>query len=105
LSMIAICLTRELTTLFVILCAAQGLAVGPVMALPNYILSPDSRHFGIGIFYTLYYLGATTLPMLGGAILDVTAELASVIVFSSICLCLTPVFCSMSLHTLTRAKR
>lgn len=76
--------------LWIFLSAAIGLTVGPVMALPGEVLSPQSRHTGIGLYYTLYYLGTGCLPALAGWILNATGSVATVIWFSAFCLLIAP---------------
>ena len=47
-----------------------GLIAGPaggiIAALPARVLAPHARHLGLGIFFTLYYLGMALLPGLAG---------------------------------------
>jgi predicted MFS family arabinose efflux permease len=47
-----------------------GLAAGPaggiIAALPGRVLSPTARHLGLGIFFTLYYVGMALLPGVAG---------------------------------------
>ena len=47
-----------------------GLIAGPaggiIAALPARVLAPEARHLGLGIFFTLYYLGMALLPGLAG---------------------------------------
>jgi predicted MFS family arabinose efflux permease len=46
---------------------------GPViMALPARVLSPDTRAIGMGIYYTLFYVGMAALPPLAGWARDAT---------------------------------
>ena len=74
----------------IVLAAVLGLTVGPVMALPAEVLSPQSRNTGIGLYYSIYYLGTGCLPALAGRILNTTGSVAAVIWFSAICLLLAP---------------
>ena len=68
-----------------------GLSPGPVMALPGEILRPESRAAGIGLFFTIFYLGMALLPPLGGAIRDRTELLEGPLILAAICTALTPV--------------
>ena len=43
-----------------------GLPGGPIMALPAAILTPATRAYGMGLFYTIYYLLTLTGPALAG---------------------------------------
>jgi MFS family permease len=51
--------------------ALFGLIAGPaggiIAALPARVLAPQARHLGLGIFFTLYYLGMALLPGLAGS--------------------------------------
>jgi predicted MFS family arabinose efflux permease len=76
--------------LWVILSAALGFTVGPVMALPGTLLPPESRATGFGIFYTIYYLGTVCMPTAAGWLLDTTGSTAIVIWYSAACLAAAP---------------
>jgi MFS family permease len=43
-----------------------GLAAGPIMSLPARVLEPATRAIGMGVFYTVYYIGMMLGPVLGG---------------------------------------
>lgn len=87
--------------LWVILISLMGFTVGPVMALPGEVLTPASRSTGVGLYYTLYYLGTTGLPALGGWLLEVTGAAPAVIWFSAACLVVAP-FSLLALRLLQR---
>ncbi len=76
--------------LWVVLSAFLGFTVGMVMALPGAVLSPESRATGLGLYYTMYYIGTGVLPAIAGWIQDTTGSAASVIWFSAACLALAP---------------
>ncbi len=78
--------------LWIILSAALGVTVGPVMALPTEVLSLESRGTGLGLFYTFYYLGTGGLPALAGWFQDATGSAAMVVWFSAFCLLIAPSF-------------
>jgi predicted MFS family arabinose efflux permease len=75
---------------WVILSAALGFTVGPVMALPGTLLPPASRATGFGIFYTIYYLGTVCMPTAAGWLLDTTGSASIVIWYSAACLVAAP---------------
>jgi predicted MFS family arabinose efflux permease len=54
--------------------ALFGLVAGPaggiIAALPGRLLAPAVRHLGLGIFFTLYYIGMALLPGLAGWLRD-----------------------------------
>ncbi len=76
--------------LWVVLAAILGFTVGMVMALPGEVLSPESRATGLGLYYTMYYIGTGVLPAIAGWIQDATGSAAFVIWFSAACLALAP---------------
>jgi MFS family permease len=43
-----------------------ALASGPIMRLPALVLAPEVRAFGMGLFYTTYYVGMLIGPALAG---------------------------------------
>jgi MFS family permease len=43
-----------------------GLAAGPIMRLPALVLEPEQRAFGMGVFFTVFYLVMMAGPVLGG---------------------------------------
>ncbi len=76
--------------MWVVLSAILGFTVGMVMALPGEALSPESRATGLGLYYTIYYIGTGILPAIAGWIQDVTGSAAFVIWFSAACLAIAP---------------
>lgn len=82
----------EPVVLWVILSAILGITVGMVMALPGEVLSPESRATGLGLYYTIYYIGTGILPAIAGLIQDITGSASFVIWFSAACLFLAPLF-------------
>ena len=76
--------------LWIVLSAVLGLTVGMVMALPGEVLSAKSRSTGLGLYYTMYYVGTGVLPAIAGWIQDATGSAALVIWFSAACLALAP---------------
>ena len=73
---------------------AFGLLAAPpsslIMAFAGRALSPESRAFGMGVHYTLFYLGLALLPPLAGFLRDLTgapaAPLVTAAVFLAACL-------------------
>lgn len=47
-----------------------GLAPGPVVAMPGLILAPETRAFGTGVFYSIYYVQMMMAPALAGGLAD-----------------------------------
>ena len=60
-----------------------GLPGGIIAALPGRALAPKARHLGLGIFFTLYYVGMALLPGLAGWFRDRFAEDAAPLIFGS----------------------
>lgn len=50
--------------------AVLGLAAGPIMALPSDVLTPPVRAFGMGVFFTLYYVVMMAAPGLAGSLAE-----------------------------------
>jgi len=59
-------------TIFIALGLLFGPPAGIIMALPNEVLRAENRGPGMGIFYTSYYAGTATLPILAGFLQDIT---------------------------------
>lgn len=78
-----------------------GPAAGVIMALPARALPPQSRNLGMGIFFTLYYLGMATLPGIAGWFRDLSGFRAAPLLFGSILLiCAT--MCALAYRRLER---
>jgi MFS family permease len=56
--------------IFLLLGLVLGLAAGPIMTLPSQVLQPEARAFGMGLFFTLYYVAMMVAPTLAGAIAE-----------------------------------
>ncbi len=74
-----------------IIAILTGLPAGIIMALPARTLQPQSRHVGMGIFFTIYYLGMALLPGVGGWFRDVTGIRGAPLLFGSVLLVLAAV--------------
>ena len=53
------------------------LPAGPTVALASEVLRPQTRSTGMGIYYTLLYVGVALGPMLAGFVSDVTGDPAA----------------------------
>ena len=69
----------------VLLCLVivTSLPAGPIFSLLAHVLSPQNRAVGMGVFFTLFYLGMAILPALAGKFRDVTGDPAAPILFAS----------------------
>jgi MFS family permease len=47
-----------------------GIQPGVIMAVGTLSARPENRAVGMGVFYTVYYLGGVTIPVLCGAAAD-----------------------------------
>ncbi|WP_338051008.1 MFS transporter [Roseicella aerolata] len=48
-----------------------------IMTLPARALAPESRSFGMGVYWTLFYAGMAALPPVAGWVADTTGSAAS----------------------------
>lgn len=66
---------------FIAMGLVSGLCAGPVMGLPAAVLAPQTRAFGMGLFFTLYYVVMMLAPMLAGQLTDLTGDPATPFLF------------------------
>lgn len=66
--------TEQTALVFIALGVAAGLAAGPIMSLPAEVLSPGNRVQGMGLYWTMYYVGFVFAPITAGALSDVTGS-------------------------------
>jgi MFS family permease len=59
-----------ITLVFLIVGGLFALAAGPIMTLPSAILSPQSRTFGMGVFFSVYYGAMMVAPRIAGGMAD-----------------------------------
>jgi MFS family permease len=59
------------------------LPAGPMMSLPAWVLSPETRGLGMGIFYTLYYAMMMLGPVVAGACAKWTGSAAAAFDFGA----------------------
>ena len=62
---------------------------GAIMALPNQVLSPQSRSTGFGVFYMVYYGIVAVLVPVAGWLRDFTGEATSSVLFGGVMMILT----------------
>ena len=55
-----------------------GLPAGSLAAAPALVLRPESRSAGMGLFYTMYYLGMALMPPVAGWLQDTVGRSAAV---------------------------
>ena len=54
-----------------------GLPASAFVTIPSEFLRPESRAAGMGVFYTVYYLGCALTPGVAGALFDATHSASS----------------------------
>lgn len=54
-----------------------GIPAAALVSAPGEFLRPESRSAGMGVFYTVYYLGCAVLPTLAGALYDASGGKAA----------------------------
>jgi predicted MFS family arabinose efflux permease len=54
-----------------------GIPAAALVSAPGEFLRPESRGAGMGVFYTVYYLGCAVLPTLAGALYDASGSKAA----------------------------
>ena len=58
--------TEAIITTVIALGLLSGLAAGPILSLPTRVLEPDTRAIGMGLFFSISYMGLVLGPTLGG---------------------------------------
>lgn len=93
--------------LFIALGAVGGLPAGPVMSLPAIVLRPEHRAFGMGVFFTLFYVAIFLAPVAAGALADAAGGAWAVFPFGAAllaaCVGLLGLFRAMAARALNRA--
>ncbi|MFN0115216.1 MAG: CynX/NimT family MFS transporter [Paracoccaceae bacterium] len=74
------------TPIFVVVGLVFGLAAGPIVSMPAQILKPESRAFGTGIYYTIYYALMMVAPTAAGAIAERVGSTGAAFVLGSLML-------------------
>ncbi|MDR6428858.1 MFS family permease [Variovorax paradoxus] len=69
----------------------SGLPAGPIMSLPARVLEHKTRPIGMGIFYTLYYVGMLVAPAIGGRLSTMVGAASAAIDLGALALLLCPV--------------
>jgi len=81
---VAVVLPAGAFVLFCVLGVLFSLGAGPVMTLPAEVLSPKSRSFGMGVFFSIYYALMMIAPRVGGGVADVYANAGAAIVAGAV---------------------
>ena len=80
------------TSFYIVLFATIGIIFGPagglIMALPAQVLSKENRAIGMGIFFTIYYIGMGIFPAIAGYARDVTGNPAVPLILAGVAILL-----------------
>lgn len=87
--MVLAAVTDQTVAIFVMLGLVGGLAAGPIMSLPSAVLSQSNRAQGMGVFFTLFYLGAVAAPMIAGWLAELFDDAGVTFAFGALVLCLS----------------
>jgi len=77
-----------LTSYYAVMFALLGLIFGPagglIMALPTQVLRAENRAVGMGVFFTVYYIGMGIFPAIAGFARDISGDPAAPFWFAGI---------------------
>ena len=80
------------TSFYIVIFATIGIFFGPagglIMALPTQVLRKENRAIGMGIFWTIYYVGMGVSPSIAGYARDVTGNPAAPLVLAGVAILL-----------------
>lgn len=62
--------TDNVVLVFALLGLGGGLSAGPIMSLPAQVLEAGTRAVGMGIYFTLFYVGVVFAPLAAGLFAD-----------------------------------
>ena len=68
-----------------------GLPAAALVSLPAELLLPEARNLGVGVFYTIYYLGCALLPALAGLLYDRIGGGAALVFAAALALSCAPI--------------
>lgn len=75
--------TGNAYVVFILLGLFAGLPAGPIMALPSTVLEPGTRATGMGIYFTLFYVGVVFAPLTAGHLADQTGTAGTAFYFGA----------------------
>lgn len=84
--------------LLILLGLLGGLSAGPIMSLPARVLVPGNRALGMGVYFTLFYIGVVFAPILGGALAEWSGTSGTTFNFGAVML----VLCCLALAAFNR---
>ena len=77
--------------IFIMLGIVFGPAGGLIMALPAQVLRKENRAVGMGIFFTIYYVGMGIFPVIAGYALDLTGNPVAPLILAGVVILLAVV--------------
>ena len=86
---------------FIALGLVGGLAAGPIMSLPAAMMQPHNRAFGMGVFFTIYYLCIFAGPVVAGTLAETFGNAGVTFSFGAALL----VFCGLCLAAFRRLEQ
>jgi predicted MFS family arabinose efflux permease len=66
--MLAVTRSDAVLPIVIALGIVGGLPAGAIMSLPTRVLAPETRAVGMGIYFTVFYLGMVAGPFVGGLV-------------------------------------
>lgn len=88
---------------FIVLGLVSGLPAGPIMSLPATVLSPQSRSFGMGLFFTVFYSVQMTAPGIAGQLANTLGNAAAAFDFGAFLLAVCSLLLAIFGHCARRA--
>ena len=86
---------------FIALGLVGGLAAGPIMSLPAAMMQPHNRAFGMGVFFTIYYVCIFAGPVVAGTLAETFGNAGVTFSFGAALL----VFCGLCLAAFRRLEQ
>ncbi len=96
--------TDAIITTVVALGMLSGLAAGPILSLPPRVLEPDTRAIGMGVFFSISYIGLVLGPTLGGTYATWAGSAGAAFDLGAAVLLICPVILWMFQHFQSGAK-
>lgn len=83
--------TSSFSLIFIMLGFVFAPAGGLIMALPAQVLRPENRALGMGIFFTIYYVGMGIFPVIAGYALDLSGNPVAPLILAGVVILLAVV--------------
>lgn len=87
--------TEAIITALIALGMLCGLAAGPILSLPPRVLEPETRAIGMGVFFSISYVGLVLGPVLGGKYATWAGNAGAALDFGAAVLLICPVILGM----------